>query len=97
MHDAGEGVRRPVGFQEREEVVPGGVGIAVVLEASLGLGGGQLGGAAVDDDGLAGGSRDFHLGDEGLVLDGDVGVFEVVVVEADFADGEAFGVFDEGG
>ena len=48
-------------------------------------------------DGLAGGGGDLHLGDEGGLLDGDVGVVEVVVVEADLADGDAAGVCGEGG
>jgi hypothetical protein len=43
----------------------------------------------VDEDGLAGGGGDAELGDEGGLLDGDGGVFEVVVVEADLADGDA--------
>ena len=43
----------------------------------------------MDEDGLAGRGRDVELGDEGGLLGGDVGVFDVVVVEADFADGDA--------
>jgi hypothetical protein len=43
----------------------------------------------VDGDGLACGSGDLHLRNEGGLLDRDFGVFEVVVVEADLADSEA--------
>ena len=51
----------------------------------------------MDEDGLARGGGDLHLGDEGGLLDGDVGVVEVVVVEADLADGDAAWVGGEGG
>jgi hypothetical protein len=37
-----------------------------------------------------------HLGDEGLLLDCRLGVVEVVVVEADFADGDATWIGGEG-
>ncbi len=88
---------RPVGCQcwadEVESVLP----CVGRTEFGLGLGGGELGGAAVDDDGLAGFGGDVHLGGEGQLLDGDVGVFEVVVVETDFADGDAFGIGGEAG
>ena len=85
MHDAGKAGGRPVFGDEAEQVGPG-VGWLV-----LGFGGwdGQLAGAAVDRDGLACGGGDLELGDEGGVLRGDIGVVEVVVVEADFADGDA--------
>jgi len=49
----------------------------------------------VDDDGLADLGGDLHLSVEGLMLDGDIGVFEVVVVEADLPDGDAAGVGGE--
>ena len=47
--------------------------------------------------GLRSGGGDLHLGDEGCLLDGGSGVVEVVVVEADLADGDATGVGGEGG
>ncbi len=56
----------------------------------------------MQEDGFAGGGGDPHLGAEGGLLGGDVGVVEVVVVEADLADGDApwicgeFGQFGEG-
>ena len=94
MHDAAEVVRGPVFGDEVEEVLPG-VGGAEFL---FGLRGGELAGAAVDDDGLACGGGDFHLGDEGLLAGcRGCGVFDVVVVEADLADGDAAGVGGEGG
>lgn len=46
----------------------------------------------MDEDGFAGGGGNAHLGDEGLLLDVDRGVVEVVVVEANFADGDALRV-----
>ncbi len=79
----------PVMANEGHEIVEGGVGVAVLLEFGFGLGGGQLGGAAVDEDGFAGGGGYLHLGCEGLLLDRGEGVIEVVVVEADLADGDA--------
>ena len=51
----------------------------------------------MDEDGLAGGGGDAELGDEGGLLDVGSRVFDVVVVEADFADGDAAGVGGEGG
>lgn len=91
VHDAAEGVRGPVLVDEGEEVFEG------VCGAELVLGGwdGELGGAAVDEDGFAEVGGDLHLCDEGRLLEGDGGVVEVVVVEADLADGEAEGVGGE--
>ena len=63
----------------------------------FGGGRGELGGSAVDEDGLAGGGGDAELGEEGGLLDVGSGVFDVVVVEADLADGDAAGVGGEGG
>ncbi len=97
VHDAAERVWGPVFGDEGEEVFPGGFGVAVGLELLFGGGGGELGGAAVDEDGLAEGGGDLHLGDEGGLLDGGQGVVEVVVVEADLAYGDAAGVGGEGG
>jgi hypothetical protein len=54
-----------------------------------------LRGAAVDEDGKPGGGGDFHLGGKGLALFLARGVV-VVVVEADFADGDDVGVVAEG-
>jgi len=51
----------------------------------------------VDDDGLARGGGDVRLGGEGELLCGDVGVLDVVVVEANLADGDAEGVGGKGG
>ena len=85
VEQEGQAGRGPVGLEQGEEVV-GGVGGA---EAGLGLRSCQLTGAAVQDDGLAGGGGDGHLGAEGGLLDVDVRVVEVVVVEADLADGDA--------
>ena len=93
VHDPGQARGLEVLGDEGEGVGPG-VGGAVPL---FGLRGGELGGSAVDDDGLAELSGDLHLGEEGLLLDGDVGVFEVVVVEADLAYCDAAGVGGEAG
>jgi len=51
----------------------------------------------VDGDGLACGGGDLELGDEGGVLGRYVRVVEVVVVEADFADGDAAWILCEYG
>lgn len=88
VHDPRESSRIPVLGDEGEKVFPG-IGGAVLF---FGLWGGELRSSAVDDDGLAGLGGDVHLGGEGELLGGDVGIFEVVVIEADFADGDAFGV-----
>ena len=85
MHDAAQAGWRPVFGDERQDVLPG-IGRAELL---LGLQGGQLARAAVDNNRLAKPRRELHLGDEGLLLDGDLGIVEVVVVEADLADGNA--------
>jgi hypothetical protein len=50
----------------------------------------------VNDDGLAGGGRDAELGQEGGVLDFGRGIFDVVIVEADLADGDRARVSGEG-
>ena len=97
VHDATEAGGGPVFGDEREEVVPAGVGVAVSFEFGFGGGGGEFAGAAVDEDGFAGGGGDLHLGDEGLLLDCGQGIVEVVVVETDFADGDAAGIGGEGG
>ena len=97
VHDAAEAGGGPVLVDEGEEIVEGGVGIAVLLELGFGLRGGQLGGAAVDEDGFAGDGSDLHLGDEGGLLDVGVGVVEVVVVEAYLAYGDAERVGGEAG
>ena len=47
----------------------------------------------MDENGFASGSGDLHLGDEGGLLDIRQRVVEVVVVEADLADGDTAGVF----
>ncbi len=91
MQDAGEAGGRPVLLEQGEHVF-GGVGCAV---PGFGGGGGELGGAAMQEDGFAGGGGDLHLGAEGGLLGGDVGVVEVVVVEADLADGDAAWVSGE--
>ena len=101
VHDAGWGVgaarvRLPVFGEEGEEVVPGGVWTCGA-EFLLGRRSRQLGCPAVDEDGLAGGSGDAELGEEGGVLDVGRGIFDVVVVEADLADGDAARVGGEGG
>ena len=93
MHDAAQVVRRPVLVDQGEDVFPG-IGGAVFF---FGLRRGELRGSAVDDDGFAGFGGDVHLRGEGQLLGGDVGVFEVVVVEADLAYGDAFGVCGETG
>lgn len=93
VHDAGEAGGLPMLGDEGEEVFPG-VGGA---EAGLGGWGGELGGPAVEDDGLSGGGGEFELADEGGFLDGGVRVLDVVIVEADLADGEAEGVGEEAG
>ena len=92
MHDAAEVVRGPVLGDEVEDVLPGVGG----TEFLFGLGCRELAGAAVNEDGLARGGGDLHLGEEGLFLDVGGGVFEVVVIEADLADGDAAGVGGEG-
>ena len=51
----------------------------------------------MDGDGLTGGCGDLQLSDEGCVLRGNVGVVEMVVVEADFPDGDAARVLRERG
>ena len=70
VHDAGEVVWGPVLVDECEEVIPSCVGASEGFESGFGCGGGEFGGSAVDEDGLAGGGGDVHLGDEGFVLDG---------------------------
>ena len=97
VHDAAELERYPVLLDEGEEVFPGGIGAAEGLEFLLGGGGGELGGAAVDEDGFACGGGDGHLGDEGGLLDVWEGVVEMVVVEANLTDGDAAWVGGEGG
>ena len=64
---------------------------------ALAVGAGELGGAAVEDDGLPGGGGELHLGDEGGVLAGGEGALEVVVVEADLAAGDDERVSEEVG
>ena len=43
----------------------------------------------MDRDGLACVRSNLHLRDEGGLLDGNLGILEMVVVEPDLADGEA--------
>ncbi len=92
VHDAGEAGRRPVLGDEVEQI---GSGVAVT-KAGFDLVAGEFGGAAVDGDGLARAGGDVHLGDEGGLLNLGVGVVEVVVIEADLANGDAAGVAGEG-
>ncbi len=82
----------PMFGDEGQEVLPG-VGGA---EFFLCGGGGEFRCAAVDEDGLASGCGDPELGDEGGVLDVRQRIVDVVVVEADFADGDAARVRREG-
>ena len=96
VHDAGERVGLPVLGEQAEEVFPGGVWIRGA-EFLFGGGRGELGGSAVDEDGLAGVGGDAELGEESGLLDVGSWVFDMVVVEADFADGEATRVGGEGG
>ena len=91
MHHAGDAVRVPV-FGDEGEEVSFGVGWAVLF---FGGGRGEFAGAAVDQDGFAGGRSDLHLGDEGGLLGWDAGIFKVVVVEADLAEGDALFLRDE--
>src|ERR1039458_3381495 len=97
VHDAGRRgvtrVRLPVLGEQGEEFFPG-VGGA---ELGFGLRRGERGGAAVDEDGLAGEGGNAELGEEGGALNVGGGVFDVVVVEADFADGDRAGVGGESG
>ena len=93
MHDAREAGGGPVIGEEIEEVDPG-VGGA---KAGFGGGGGEVGGAAVKDDGFAGGGGELQLGEEGTFLHVWVGVLDVVVVEADLADGDRERVGEETG
>ena len=95
VHDAGEVVRAASARRGGRAGRPRRLRAAEGLVFGLGGGDGELGGAAVDDDGLAGSGGDPELGDEGGVLGGDVGVVEVVVVEADLADGDAARVCGE--
>ncbi len=97
MHDATEVVRDPVFGDEIEEVFPGGFRASEGLELFFCGGGGEFGGTTVDEDGLAGVCCDGHLGYEGGFLDVGKGVVDVVVVEADLADGDALKVGCEGG
>ena len=94
MHDAAEAGRRPVLGDEREQVLPC-VGRA---ELFLGLRGGELAGAAVDHDGLAKLRRQcFIWAMKACLLDRNLGIVEVVVVEADLADRDAAWVGGEAG
>ena len=92
VHDAGDAVGVPMLGDKAQEVFFG-VGCAVLFP---GGGCGEFTGAAVDQYGLAGDGGKLHLGDEGGLLGGDVGVVDVVVVEADLAEGDAFFLCDQG-
>lgn len=93
MHDAAEPVGLPVLGDEGEEIFPG-VGGSVLR---FGLRGGEPAGSAVDEDGLAGIGGDLHLRDESLLLGGNVGIVEVVIVKPDFADGDTARIGGESG
>ena len=84
VHDTGKVRGGPVFGDQGEEVLPS-VGVG---EALLDFGPGQLRGAAVNGDGFAHAGGDPQLGEEGGFLDFGVGVVEVIVVQADLADGE---------
>ncbi len=93
VHDAGQAGGAEVLF---DEVV--GIGCGVCRTVFLfRLGSGKLRGSTVDDDGLAEIGGDFHLLDEGMLLDGDLWVIEVIVVQANLADGDAEGLPGEAG
>lgn len=84
VHDAWKRVGLPVFREEGNEVL---LGIRRA-EFGFGLRGGELGGAAVDEDWFPGLCGDVKLGEEGLLLDIGCGVIDVVVVQADLADGD---------
>ena len=75
--------------QQVEQVVPGGIGVAVLLETRLGVRPCEFAGAHMDRDGLADLGGGGELGDEGGLLDVYIGVAGVVIVETDLADREA--------
>ena len=83
----------PVRVQQLQQILPC-VGCAELLP---GLWRGQLRGAAMDEDRLAGCGGDLHLRDEGSFLHLGHGVVDVVEVEADLADGDASDALAEGG
>ena len=81
----GSPVGRPVLGDEAKQVFPGA---SAAAEFGFGGWGGELRRAAVDGDRLARRGSNLHLRDEAACCVGNR-VFEVVVVEADLADGEA--------
>ena len=91
VHYSRDTVRRPV-FGDQGEKVVLGIGSSVLFFRGRV---GEFAGAAVDQDGLACGCGNLHLRDESCLLGGDVGVLEVVVVEANLAKGDALFVADQ--
>ena len=91
MHDAGQACWCPVLRDEGQEVRPG----VAVLEAGLHLFDGQFRSAAVNGDRLASRGGNGQLGDERGLLHFGIGVFGMIVVEANLADGKAAGVARE--
>ena len=83
----------PVGLDQFQHVFPG-IGCG---ELFFGFGRGQLRGPAMDQDGLARCCGHLHLGDEGGALHSDWRVLDVVVVEADLANGNDVRVCCKGG
>src|SRR5260370_1346777 len=77
------GVSHRAGGREKLEEVFGGL-----CGELSGRNATQVGEERAGERGVGGGGN-LHLRDEGGLLDGDLGIVEVVVVEADLADGEA--------
>ena len=89
----GRRVRLPVFGEQGEEVLPG-VGGDRTFALAAGVASSEV--RQWMRMGLRAAAAMLELGDEGGLLGGDVGVFDVVVVEADFADGDAAGVARRG-
>src|SRR3984893_11585264 len=85
VHDPAEAGPRPMFADQRKQVLPG----VRLAKSLLGLRGSKLARTAVNQDRFAHVGGQPHLGNEGLLLRGNLWVVVVVVVEADLANRDA--------